>query len=305
MSDLEIITKSRLQSFALCQRHHEYVYGLGYRSLAPRELADFGSLFHAGLDAWFQAYKDGAQLLALANALAAMAKYRTDVAPTMPVDNFIKAELLMQAYDVRWAPSIDKLLRRIVDQTVWYGEHKSTGADISQGSDYWSRLRMDPQVSLYHMGCLELGYQPAGCLYDVAARPAQRMLKATPEAARKYTKAGALYANQRAADETAEEYRERMAGAILADPDAYFARREIVRLESEITDSLADVTETALQIRSGTQTGVAPRNPAACYWYGRPCDFTEVCEGLARLDDPTRFLKLDNVHPELNLKETA
>lgn len=331
---VEVITKSRLASFATCQRLHDLTYNQGYRSLLPRELAEFGNMFHAGLDAWWGAFRDGS-LLALPDALAAMAAYRTTAPGNVDDASFAKAEILMAAYDARWAPTmgeyeilgvevefiatipgrrrlrvagkLDKLVRKVADGSVWFVEHKTTGADLSLGSTYWQRLRMDPQVSIYHSGCRELDYEPAGCLYDVIDRPGQRPLAATPPELRKYTKATAkepsrLYANQRETDETVEEFRERLGGIIAANPDAYFARAEVVRLETEIEASQEDVTELALQIRAGSQTGVAPRNPGACFLYNRPCEFLDACAGIASLDDETKFRRTEKMHEELSAK---
>lgn len=254
----------------------------------------------------------------------------------MDAANVVKAEILMKAYDVRWAPSmagwevlgsevefvatipgrrglrvagkLDKLLRKRADGSVWFGEHKTSGADLSAGSTYWQRLRMDPQVSIYFAGCRELGHEPFGCLYDVIERPAQRLLSATPVEARKYTKptkadpVSRLYKNQREADETLDEFRERIGALIAAEPELYFGRAEIVRLESEIEASQQDVEETALQIRAGSQTGVAPRNPGACFLYNRPCEFMGPCSGVESLDDDTKFRKSEKTHEELSAK---
>lgn len=335
MSDIEVITKSRLQVFATCQRLHFYEYTEGYRSIAPRELADFGSLFHAGLDAWWSSYiGDGRPLpgIALTAALPAMDRYRAEQAPAIDDAAMAKAALLMAAYDARWASSmvewevlgvevefmvvlpgrkrlrvsgkLDKLLRKRADGTIWFVEHKTTGADLRAGATYWQRLRLDPQVSIYHLGVRELGHEPAGCLYDVIDRPGQKPLQATPEALRKYTKATAkepsrLYSNQRATDETLDEFRERLGKLIADEPEAYFARGEVIRMESEIEESLKDVTEQALQIRTGPLTGVSPRNPDSCFKWNRPCDFFDVCSSLVSIDDVTRFVRLANPHPEL------
>jgi hypothetical protein len=332
--NIEVITKSRLASFATCQRLHDLEYNQGYRSIAPRELADFGSLFHAGLDQWWGAYVGAEPLpgIALAAALAGMAAYRAEQANAIDDAAMAKAELMMTAYDARWSAAmaewevlgvevefmvvlpgrkrlrisgkLDKLLRKRIDGSIWFVEHKTTGADLSAGSNYWQKLRMDSQVSIYHMGVRELGYEPAGCLYDVIDRPGQRPCLATPVDQRKYTKATAkepsrLYANQRDTDETLDEFKLRLAELVTKEPDAYFARAEVVRLESEIEESLKDVTEMALQIRTGSLTGVSPRNPDACFKWGRPCDMYENCSGLASLDDETKFVRLDNPHPEL------
>jgi len=344
MSDVQVITKSRLAAFNACQRLHHIQYNQGYRTLAPRELADWGTVFHAGLDAWWTAYMEDSRpatpLLALSNAQAVMQAARVGLA----VDDFAmaKAEVMMIAYDTRWASTmgewevlgvevefiatipgrkrlrvagkLDKVLRRRATGRVLFGEHKTTGVDLTEGSTYWQRLRMDPQVSIYHRGMAALGYDDLeGCLYDVVDRPSIKPLKATPVDLRKYTQAkpatknkpaepSRLYAKQRESDETVDEYRERLAGLVGAEPDAFFARAEVIRLEGELEASDADVEETALQIRAGSQTGVAPRNPGNCFLYNRPCDFLDACSGIASLDDETRFRREEKQHPELSLE---
>lgn len=336
MSDIQVITKSRLAAFSTCQRLHSNLYNLGYRSILPRELAEWGTLFHAGLDAWWLTYKEAGDEpllpgLALCNALAAFTSMR-DVSPALDDAAVAKAEVMMMAYDARWAPTmaewevlgvevefittipgrkrlrvagkLDKLLRRRADGSIWFVEHKTTGADLTAGSTYWQRLRMDPQVSIYFGGVRSLGYEPTGCLYDVIDRPGLRPLKATPVELRKYTKATAkepsrLYANQRETDETVQEFRERLGVLVAASPDMYFARAEVVRLESEIEESERDVEETALQIRSTASAEHAPRNPNACFLYNRACDFIDACSGVASLDDDTKFVRVQNVHAEL------
>lgn len=331
IGEIEIVTKSRLAAFATCQRLHDLTYNQGYRSTAPRELADFGSLFHAGLEAWWGAYLGGVDPLpgiALAAAQTAMLAYRETV-PVIDDAAMAKAQLLMTAYDARWAADmsqwevlgvevefmvvlpgrkrlrisgkLDALVRKRADGAVWFFEHKTSGADLSPGSTYWNRLQMDPQVSIYHLGVKALGYEPAGAVYDVIENPKIRPLLATPEASRKYTKAGILYANQRAIDETLDEYQTRLASLVTEAPERYFARADVVRLETELEESLKDITEMALQIRTGPLTGVSPRNPDACRKWGRDCDFLPICEGRGSLDDEAQFVKLDNVHPELAL----
>jgi hypothetical protein len=329
VSEIEVITKSRLAAFSACQRLHHLTYNEGYRPLAVNEAIDFGSLFHAGLDAWWGAYQRNESLLALSAGLTAMVDFRVKT-PGVDDAAMAKAEVMLAAYDARWALTmsewevlgvevefvavirgrkrlriagkLDKLVRKVSDGSIWFVEHKTTGADLSAGSTYWQRLRMDPQVSIYFGGCRELGHEPAGCLYDVVDRPDLRPLKATPPDKRKYTKEGRLYAKQRDRDETLDEYRQRLADKINETPDAFFARPEVVRLESELSESVEDVTETALQIRKGPETGVAPRNPAACFLYNRPCAFLDVCSGVASLDDETRFRRADTPHEELSLK---
>lgn len=336
MSEIEIITKSRLAVFGQCQRLHDLQYVRGYRPAVESESMAWGSLLHAGLEAWWRAHQRGEALLALTEAEAAMAAYRAAHATAIDDAAYARAEVLIVAYDARWSPSmaeyevlgveiefvamipgrkrlrvagkLDVLVRKRADGSLWYVEHKTSGADLSEGSTYWQRLRMDPQISIYFGGCRVLGHEPAGCIYDVLVRPDQRPLKATPVAMRKYTKPtktepSRLYSNQRESDETIDEFRARVAEAVAKNPEAYFARAEVVRLESEIEESQRDVEELALQIRSGSQTGTSPRNPNACFLYGRTCAFLSACDGTASLDDESRFRKADRAHEELTVTD--
>jgi hypothetical protein len=178
-------------------------------------------------------------------------------------------------------------------------EHKTATGEIGPGSEYWKRLRLDGQVSIYYEGARSLGFDVEACLYDVLGKPAQRPYKATPLEARKFTKDGALYKTQRDADETPEEYRTRVLNAIAEDPAGYFQRGEVVRLEAEMADALHDVWSIAKQIREAELAKRFPRNPDACVRWNRTCDYFGVCTGEASLDDPAAFRRLTDTHPEL------
>lgn len=329
---IELITKSRMAAHNGCQRLHKLLYVDGYRAIYARDAADFGNMFHAALDAWWMAVgTNGWSGDPVEYAIAAMGEWRREN-PRHALDRgqIAKAEILAKAYDARWSESlvseyellaveqefsapipgmrgvrvggkIDKLLRRRSDGAVGFVEHKTTSADVSPESSYWTQLRMNTQVSVYYLGASALGHDPQFCLYDVVSRPKERPLKATPIDARKYTKEGKLYASQRDRDETDEEFEARLAEKILADPDAYLARATVARLDSQLEAALDDLRQTAAQIRTVARTGVAPRNPDHCFHWGRACEFFDVCSGVAELDDTTRFEKLDNVHPELEL----
>lgn len=339
-----IITNSRMKAFNACRRLHHYQYVLGYRPVVNREAAEFGTVFHAGEEAWWLAFADGRELTALVEAQAAIAK-AGKAAETFDEASAVKADLLMIGYHARWAPTmgeyevigverefaaplptpagakrarglrvagkLDVLVRRRSDGTVWIVEHKTTVADLSPGSTYWQRLRMDTQVSVYFEGAAALGHPPTGCLYDVISKPQQRPLKATPVEQRKYTKEkrdrfgtvtepSRLYANQRDTDETMEEFRQRIAAEIAAAPEMYFQRSEVVRLEHELEESRRDTYDTAMMIRETKRADRAPRNPDACFLYGRACDFLPVCDGTGDINDPAKYQRLDSVHPELN-----
>lgn len=212
--------------------------------------------------------------------------------------------------------------------------HNTSSADIRPGSAYWKRLILDSQVSNYLDAAKALGVTDLrGVIYDVVKKPAKFPLKATPVEARKYTEpksrvckeckkknpaplphvedgvscvdgrivtdpGGRLYANMRDADETPEEYRERLLADIAEHPEEYFARGEVVRLDDEEIAAAQDVWAIAERIRASQTSGRWPRNVDACDSYGSFCPYWPVCTGETTIDDPTRYRDSDE-HEEL------
>ena len=174
-------------------------------------------------------------------------------------------------------------------------EHKTTSSDITPGSTYWRKLTLDTQVSQY-LGATE-GVE--GMLYDVIRKPGIKPFKATPEADRKYTKAGTLYAAQRERDETPEEFSVRLRADISEGPNKYYARGIIVRLPSERTEAARDTWLVAGSIRESMRLDAWPRNPGSCDAYGRTCDYWAVCAGETTIQDDTRFRTAETPHEEL------
>lgn len=324
---LPLLTVSSLKTWRRCQRLYRLRYDQGYRVLRDVEVLRFGSLIHAGLEAWLLGIRAGmsgdALLLhvlqglpvvedpyeqARAEALLCGYHYRwhEERLEVLAVEAEFRADLINPDTDAasrtwRLGGKLDAIVRTADGRTLIV-EHKTSSEDISVGSDYWRRLRMDGQISAYYVGAQSLGYDVAGCLYDVIAKPTIRPLRATPLEARKYTtKAKTLYASQRDTDETVSEYRARLVEAIATEPYRYFARGEVVRLESEMHEHLVDVWQTAQSIRAGQVRNAAPRNPDACKAFGRTCEFLSVCLGEATLADGA-FQQVENVHSELSIE---
>ncbi len=343
-----LITSSRLKVFRRCRREEHFRYRLG-RATPATAAMEFGTLIHKGLETWWTCRREpvGAQF-DLDNAIAEMRRV-----PGVDPYDLAKAEALLIGYDARWggeryevlavevefraelpgalpfaAPQrlggkLDVLVRDAAGR-VFIVEHKTSSEDISTGSSYWARLRLDGQVSMYYLGAAALGYEVEGVIYDVLAKPGEKPLKATPEDQRKYTqpksrvcaackdKAPArasckgcdglgrivteparLYSNQRLQDETPEEYRARVVAALAEDPERYFARAVVVRLEAERARHLAE-----LQAEARELAAAAPLpNPDSCTRYGSTCSYFAVCTGERRIDE---YPQLTNLHPELS-----
>jgi hypothetical protein len=328
-----------------CQREHHIAYHLGYRPAGLAETLRFGLLLHLGLNAWLRSKADR-----LADALQVL-----ELAEADEFDR-AKATALMVGYDTRWladadlyevlgieaeflAPlrnpvtgmpsrtwqlggKLDGLVREIATGRLGVLEHKSSTEDVGVGTDYWRRLRMDPQVSNYYAGGEVLLGRPVDfCIYDVVKKPLQRpsaiplvdeagakiVLDASGQRVRtkdgkkwrETADAAAGYVLQ-SRPETATEYRNRLVGVIGENPAAFYARGEVVRLGGEVDDAIFDAWQLAQQLHEANKIGRWPRNPNSCLRYGRSCAFLPVCSGEGSLDDTTQFRKLDDVHPELN-----
>ena len=325
---LPILTNSSTRAFRRCPRlyRHRYVDLLEANGESAQPLR-FGSAFHAGLEAWWGMAGEQAMFAAARDAIDGSGLDEFDAAT---------ASALMTGYHLRWmreplrVVTVEREFRRPilnpetgaasrtydlsgkVDSVAidehgdgWLVEHKTTSRDVSVGSPYWQALAMDSQVSLY-MDAIgsELGIELVGCLYDVIRKPTIKPAKATPEDKRKFTKAGKLYAGQRDRDETPAEWFSRLAEDIAERPDFYFVRGKIARTESDLREARFDLWQTAKMIRESEKLDRWPRNPDACWHFGRPCDFWEACTGQASLDDSRKFVKREKAHSELS-EETS
>lgn len=198
------------------------------------------------------------------------------------------------------------MIAGVIDRIVQLGdgrlalmEYKTTSRDFAPGAEYWTKLHMDQQLSVYVIAARAIGYDVSTILYDVTRRPALRPLKATPEEARKYTKDGRLYAAQRDRDETPEEYAARVAQDIADRPDHYFARIEVARLEDDLRECQAEIWQQQLVIRLAQRSGHWYRNPGACFGNFN-CEYLPFCQTWRAGDAaPGGFRLAENIHPEL------
>lgn len=325
-----LLTISRVRTNDECRRKHKLMYLDGWRSVNEGRARGFGRLLHDGLEAWWKG--DGNARLIV--ALDAMADDAAD-----PFEQ-VAAQELMTGYHAFWGPpdqydviaveatftaplinpetgatsrtwvlagKLDVLLRDRRTGAVLICEHKTSTENIQNpAATYWVKLGMDSQVSQYFLGAEALGHTAEWCLYDVLLRPRQEPLKATPEESRKYkAKTGELYANQRAEDETPEQYRLRIRADIEANPEKYYQRKEVARTDRDIIEYLGDLWDKGRIMREAEIAGRAPKTPDACHRFGT-CSFWSVCAyGLNPADHPEMFERVDNVHPELELEKAS
>lgn len=365
---LQLYTTSRATCFQRCKREHQYGYEMCRRPRKKALALSFGSLYHNALEVWRKLIKAGARDAAavLAETIDAMRADFLGVEEHTELNPFEyeRAEKLFMGYHARWfdhdtsmleylfveeeftAPMINpetgkpsrtfQLAGKIDGGAKWCGhdwtvESKTTSADITPGSDYWLRLRMDSQVSTYMRGATALGMEPHGCIYDVSKKPGQKPSRETPDDKKKFTKGKACKACKaagkaiglkaaevapvsdcndceqprlsktcRARDETAAEFGQRIVEAIIAAPDAYYQRGEVIRLDTEMVEFDNDQWMTARALRDCQLANSWPRNPNSCIRYGRLCGYWDVCTGADNIDNDDRF-RTSHQHAELSL----
>lgn len=331
---LRVVTNSELTVRRRCQREHHYAYELCYRPRENQEALRLGTLIHAGLEAWWCGLDletalaratDGAETAYEAAKVRVMlrgydARWRAESAR----DDVVGVELEFRAPLVNpetGAASRTFELGGKLDVLLSHKfvEHKTTSEDIGIGSIYWRRLTLNAQVSTYYAGARALGHHVEGCIYDVLRKPALRP-KRVPLVDEQGAKIVRDASGERVRtkkgwrqsadvelgyvldtrDETPDEYELRLTEEIAADPDRYYQRGDVVRLEADELDAAQDAWQITRAMREGELSGRHPRNPDACMRYGRGCPYFDVCTSTARLDDPARFHRVANPHQELS-----
>lgn len=316
---MQLLTNSRLRVYRECERRHDLAYN---RSIRPRQTSEalrFGTLMHLGIEAWWNSEGDARLEAALsaivgesdpfehAKATALLIGYHErwrgetgveSVAAEVPFETaLLNPRTLAASRNWRLAGKLDGIVRG--HRGLAIREFKTTAFAIdSDADDYWTKLAMDSQISIYVLGAESLGYEVVETLYDVARKPALKPLRATPIDARKYTKDGRLYAAQRELDETADEFRERLSVELASDPNRYFQRRWITRSDVQMREFMWESWQSAKAIREGQLMERSTRNPEACMRMGR-CPYWSICAyGEDPLTSPD-FEVLETAHPEL------
>jgi RecB family exonuclease len=296
-----VLTHSRLSCFRACPRRHllryEYLLTPDRESLALR----FGSAFHlaaeahatgADVEAAVGASLEDPYDLALLAATFAGYVERWGSEPLETVVAEAAFDLPLRNPDTgastplfRLGGRIDRVVR-LADGRLALMEMKTTSRDFSPGADYWMRLHLDQQVSIYVLAARELGYDVQTILYDVTRRPALRPYQVN---------------TRRAVPETPEEYAARVGEDIRVRPDYYFARIEIARLDADLVECQREVWQQQLALRSAQKSGFWYRNPESCYSAsGHSCDFLAICQQRdLEHETPHGFHRRETPHPEL------
>lgn len=268
------VTNSEIATFQTCERLWQHTYFDRRTGLIHAEALSRGTRIHRGLARWwidatlfdFEPAPPVERAMLLGYHALYQRPHLRDVRVSVPFRTSIGGVEVVGELD---AIGEDDAGSVIV-------EHKTTTSDITPGSQWWrEKVHTDPQASTYAWA-----FPGARILFDVLHVPDQEQFRATPEDKRKYTKPtksepSRLYASQRDTDETDNEYVARILADMSDKPEKYFHRAYVVRLDSEREAFASDVAELSEAMWNPLKT--RPRNPRACFAYGRECPFFAAC----------------------------
>ncbi len=334
--DKQLLTHTRMSTLKQCFRKHYYRFEVGITKSSEAKALRMGSAIHLGLEYWGKGRSVDDAVVAIRNSYADTPEWALDHLDEWFTECETIVALICGYY---WYYANDDLVildtesvfqiplenpdggksllfdlggkrdakARLVDGRIALMEHKSCSEDIAPGSDYWLRLRIDQQISLYYMaGQQDETDKPETVLYSVIRKPSIQRLLATPEEKRKFKKDGTLYANQREEDQTPTEFGERLLADIGERPDFYYQRKEIPRLDADIETFRHELWQTQKTIRQCQLNSHWFRNVSfnTCPY----CEFKDLCyNDMYPIGDetPTGFIRLGDVHPELQLQEIS
>jgi hypothetical protein len=318
---------SEARALQRCPREWSFAYQQRRVPIVRPESLTRGSSVHRWLNAWwklggrdelgFQSIPSElpSDPIARACCLGYAARYELphlqDVEVELPFTATIGGVKCAGTVDALGWKSIpeDNAMRHASEMVIV--EHKTTSSDISPGSLYWRQVsQTDLQVSLY-----AAAFPGATILYDVVRKPdfersqvplcddqgspivldgaGLRVRKTTGDKGWRRTGDKERGYILQTRPETDDELVARCLEAMSNEPDKYFQRQVIVRLEHEHALFEADVSsidKLRWQFSLVDHSAIRPpRNPASCHAFNRPCGYFEVCWGSESIDNDGVF----------------
>lgn len=343
----KLLTNSSTGTFKTCRRKYYWSYVCGIRTEYDGKALRIGSAYHEALDT-LRVERSCDKAIETARSCYSQCPDNFDVREWKIERETIVA--LVNGYAWRWGDSLTVLesemnfqirLRNpatnspstlfdlagkldgivVIDESERKAvlESKTTGDDISLESDYWQRLQLDSQPTIYIHGAREKGYTVDTVLWDATRKPT---IKPSPIAIRddlgvkivldehgnraqtnqgKWRQTGdkerGLVLQTR--DMTPDEWSKKLTADIGERPDFYYQRREIPRLDDDIDECRAELWEIQQTIRTAERENK---------WYKTVsfstcphCPYFGLCSSKYNPNDPVPagLIKVSDVHPEL------
>jgi len=342
------LTHSRMQSFKACRKRHWWEYEIGMRRVTDAKALRMGTAGHAGLE---QLKISGDVRQAVNDVRALYSQCPDEVDSVDWQIEAVTVECLVAGYAWRWknqpletleveqtfdlpvinpetqAQSTCWTMRGKIDGVVRLEdgreaiiEHKIISQDIAPESDFWRRLQLDSQISLYVWAARHRFPEISTVLYDVVRKPTIRPatvplmdndgLKVVLDSSgeRVYGKTGKPRQTGSTADgyvlqsrqQTPDEWAEKLMDDIARRPEFYFQRHEIARLDSDLQEMQEEVWDIQKTMRDAQNRDrwyktVAMDSCTWCAFFGLCSSRYEPVEGEA----PDGFQFVTTLHPEL------
>ena len=351
------LTNSEIQCAKTCMRKHFLQYRRGIRTVTDAPPLRVGSCFHEGQDL----YNKGATVNEA--MLAAVSPY--DGKPDLYVEREITARMLaghiwrweLEKLDIiesekvfvvpiinpeterasrtyKLAGKIDGIAR-LSDGNLSLVEYKTTSDNLDPTGDYFARIRIDMQVSLYIIAAQQMGHDINRVLYDVTRKFKTSPTKLTQGATKQLQETGRHIVDDvligeyeitcdgdkishvdgfpveiipgkkgYAIRETVQMMGDRIAKDMNADPNKYFSRQIFMRTENDLLEARHELWQMAQIMGNSQRTGMYPRNTGACIGFGK-CPYFRLCtNGFTGSDEdmpmlPDAFKVVADKHQEL------
>lgn len=277
------ISHSELACFRRCTREHHYRYRLRVEPLIPAESLVRGRRQHQALASWWSSDGVAYDLDGMSPADRALFRgysltYQQPHLANVRVNVPFRVEL---SHGLHVVGELDAM--GVGESGAVIVEHKTTGSDIRPGSAYWREVvHTAPQASTYL-----LAFPGATVLWDALHKPQLRKLRAG-----------------KPNEETDAEFEARCLTSIAEEPERYYQRTTVVRLEEELKGHRFEMIAWSQMISQWDSKRGAPRNPDACWHFGRPCDFFGVCWEGRSLNGP-EYVHKDKNHTEEVFERTG
>lgn len=237
----DLLTSSRMNKLLDCPRAHFWSYEIGLKPQRSGDTIRFGSSWHRAMESLAKSWDYDAAIIAsaadkdvpdeftlatIAGLLAGyMARWDAERLQAGSIAEFEFRRPIAGSRSFDAAGKIDRLVMLDGDRNGLL-EHKTTGDSLDDASDYWLRLRANPQIIQYALEVMErYGKLPDVVLYDVTRKPSIAPYQVN---------------SRRTSGETPEEFAARLRDDTMTRPDFYFARREVTLLESDIEEFIAN-----------------------------------------------------------------
>lgn len=171
-------------------------------------------------------------------------------------------------------------------------EHKTTTSDLYSAS-FWSRFDNSLQVPIYFIAAHDVGRHIDRAIVDVIRAPKLNRLLATPIEKREFYKRASGSAavgdpkpGTRLRDESKDEFAVRVRDLILANPGAYYARKEYVFTEEQLCEARSDIWAVGKMMQMMVNREVVPpRNSDGCLRFNSLCGYHGFCYGNDDIHD--------------------